>query len=113
METQMLNEYRWRLWEWFCKSQEPGTKLPWHLIALRLLIFPRESLLSVLSAEFRECGFDIYSGCWVIHGNRYSDQFFRALETATPSGQCFTISIEEYADGQRGPIINTHYHQAQ
>jgi len=64
------------VWRWLSQRHPDGQILPAWLIVCQVVLFPRRSLLWFLS---RDCGFDLYSCCWTIHGVKFSDKLFSAM----------------------------------
>lgn len=69
------------IWRWLTRNVPEGRILPSWLIACHAVMFPGRSLLWWLQ---RNCGFDLLSGCWTIHGVRFSDQVFMAMSRPRP-----------------------------
>ena len=63
-------------WRWLVRDVPAGKVLPSWLIAFRVFLFPRQTLLWILS---RDCGFDLLTCCWKIHGVRFSDCVFMSM----------------------------------
>ena len=64
------------VWRWLTRSVPDGKILPPWLTACQVALFPRRTLLWLLN---RNCGFDIMTACWTIHGVRFSDGLFMAM----------------------------------
>jgi hypothetical protein len=63
-------------WRWLVRDVPAGQILPPWLTVCQIIMFPRRTLLWLLS---RDCGFDILTCCWKIHGVRFSDCVFMSL----------------------------------
>lgn len=67
---------RLSLFRWLARGVPQDQFLPPWLVVVNCALFPRRGLLWWLQ---RDCGFDPLSGCWIIHGIRFSDAFFEAM----------------------------------
>lgn len=67
---------RLSIFNWLARGVPQGQILPSWLVAVQCALFPRRSLLYWLQ---RDCGFDLWTGCWTINGVRFSDEFFTAM----------------------------------
>ena len=63
-------------WRWLTRDVPAGQVLPPWLNACQVFLFPRRTLLWLLS---RDCGFDLFTCCWKIHGVRFSDCVFMSM----------------------------------
>jgi len=64
------------VWRWLTQGIPAGQILPPWLSVCQIVLFPKRTLLWMLS---RDCGFDLMTACWTIHGVRFSDRLFMAM----------------------------------
>ena len=72
---------RMRAWYWLTRNVPQGQILPLYLRIAGFVLFPRQSLLWLVQ---RDCGFDLMTCCWTIHGVRFSDKVFMAMADPRP-----------------------------
>lgn len=72
---------RIRVWCLLMRGVPEGQVLPLHLRVISAILFPRRSLLWFLQ---KDCGFDLMTACWNIHGVRFSDRLFVAMADPRP-----------------------------
>ena len=64
------------IWRWLIQDVSEGQILPLWLSVCQVVLFPKRTLLWMLN---RDCGFDLMTACWTIHGIRFSDRLFMAM----------------------------------
>ena len=64
------------IWRWLVRDVPAGQVLPPWLIVCQVFLFPKRALLWLLS---RDCGFDLLTCCWKIHGVSFSDCLFMSM----------------------------------
>lgn len=104
----MFKAFRLRLWSFFLRWHTVGTLLPWWLVAIRAVLFPLSFFYWRLS---KHNGYQYETDSWLIHGVRYSGDFFRTF--SLPSGDRVfrfareneTIIIEQVDLGDKGLVF--------
>lgn len=98
-------------WRWLARNIPVGRILPPWLIVCQAVLFPQRALLWLLN---RDCGFDLMTCCWTIHGVRFSDRLFMAMAQPRPGVAYFfkrdprssLVTIHELAIPQTGEVGN-------
>lgn len=81
------------IWRWLSRGTPENQVLPPWLTACQFVLFPRRALLWTLN---QQCGFNLFTCCYTIHGVRMSDRVFMEIAHARP-GALYRIEREQNA----------------
>lgn len=101
-----LDSFRQKIWDLASRNHPQNMILTPPLALLRAILWPKASLLSWLQ---KDCGYNLWTNSWTIHGVEFSDSFFRAFATQTPEGRCFVVKRDKNVFNDK-PTVYTHYY---
>ena len=81
-----------KIWFFATKDYPQGLVLTRPLALLNAILYPKRALLAWLKED---CGYNIWTNSWTIHGTVFSDGFLRAFTRETPTGRCFVVKRSE------------------
>lgn len=95
-----------KIWFFATKNHPQGLVLTRPLALLNAILYPKRALLAWLKED---CGYNIYTNSWTIHGTVFSDGFLRALARETPTGRCFVVKNSSETEASY-PILYASYY---